>query len=267
LAEKEQEPVSLGPVIAQGGVAGGAAAALDGAARQRHRLGAVPVLRDQRRRGPEQRQDAEARRDRPHGGGISRGRRSGTSALLLALLAACGGDGGGGPAGLPRDALLALPRTDTTPPPAAVFTVRNDLVQAFTLQHPDGSQTLFAELRFTPGSIVYANGVRVCDTCTVQVTVTPTPGLYGFTIGPSSLVFSGASTPTVTLSWGTYGSLAVWDSSARYGSPAAYAQALTLWYERAPGTWTETRAAFHPSASSLTAGLEQPGAQLVAALK
>jgi len=145
--------------------------------------------------------------------------------------------------------------------------VHNNLLETFRLQHSDAGGTLFAELRFTPRSIVQANGLLVCDTCTVFVTVTPLPGLYGFTIGPAHLVFNAAGSPTVSISFGTYGDLSVHDSSARYPTPADYAAALAIWYERSAGLWEEERNSAHQSATVVASAIDAPATHLVAARK
>lgn len=186
--------------------------------------------------------------------------------MTLTALLACGGDSTG-PTGVARSDLLGLPRTDSAPPPIAVLSVKNNQIQSFDVRHSDSTTTLFATFTFTPRSIVRAGGVLVCDTCTVVVTVTPTAGVYGFTIGPATLVFSGSNTPTVRLSWGVYGDLSVWSTSPRYASAAAYGQALELWYERTPGAWAETRANTQPAPATNLAGLEQPGPHVLAALR
>ena len=185
----------------------------------------------------------------------------------LAALAACAGSEGTGPSGVARADLLALPRTDSAPPPIATLSVRNDQIQSFDVRHSDSTLTLFAEFTFTPRSIVRAGGVLVCDTCTVVVTITPTPGFYGFTIGPSTLVFRSSNTPTVRFTWGTYGDPSVWSTSPRYASEAAYRLALAVWYEASPGLWHETRSNTQPTATSNLAGLEQPGSHVLAALR
>lgn len=187
--------------------------------------------------------------------------------VLASLIAGCGSTDGGGPVGTPRDALLVLPRTDTTPPPPRTFAVRNNQLQTFRFEHTDGMATLFAEFRFTPHSIVQANGLLVCDTCTVFVTVTPLPGQYGFTVGPDHLVFSSSGSPTVRISYGAYGDLSVHDSTTRYPTPADYSAALAIWYERAPDRWQEERNSAHESGTVVASALDAPVTHLLAALK
>ncbi len=185
--------------------------------------------------------------------------------MLATAVLACAGSTPTGPTGTPRDALLALPRTDIDPPSPRTFAVRNHIPETFRLTHTDGAATLFAEFLFTPGSILSANGVAVCDTCTVFVTVTPMAGVYGFTIGPASLVFSAVGSPVVSLSFGTYGDLSVHATSPRYPTPADYSQALAVWYERAPGLWEEERSSGHVSGSVVASAVDVPAPHILAA--
>ncbi len=191
------------------------------------------------------------------------------AAASAALLAGCGGDGGSGPGGTPRTALLALARVDSTFAPAAtsVFPVKNDVLGTFLIRQRDPAQTLFAEFTFPARSITHVNGLLVCDTCTVLVSVALTPGTYGFTVSPATLVFRLSSTPTVRLTYGQYGDLSVFDSSARYATAAAFEQALELWFERETDAWVASRNSTHPAAMTIRSAVDQPGAHLIAALK
>jgi len=148
-----------------------------------------------------------------------------------------------------------------------VFSVKNNLLRTFEIRHRDPATTLFAQFTFPPRSIAQVNGLLVCDTCTVLVTVTLAPGAYGFTVSPPSLVFRLSSTPTVRLSYAQYSDLSVYDSSARYPTEAAFEQALELWFERDPGEWVASRNSSHPAAMMLQSALDEPGAHLIAALK
>lgn len=180
----------------------------------------------------------------------------------------CGTDSApSGPGGTPLEALLVLPRTDTTPPPARTVAVRNDRLITVRLEHGDGARTLFAEFRFTPRSILAVNGQPLCDTCTVLLTIAPLPDQYGFTIQPASLVFSAVGSPVVTLSYGVYGDLSVHDASGRYPTTDAYSQALAIWYERDPGSWYEERNSGHMSATVVSSAVDAPVAHLLAAPK
>ncbi len=148
-----------------------------------------------------------------------------------------------------------------------MFSVKNNLLRTFEIRHRDPATTLFAQFTFPARSITHVNGLLVCDTCTVLVSVTLASGAYGFTVGPPSLVFRSSSTPTVRVSYGQYGDLSVSDSSARYPTPAAFEQALELWFERDPGEWVPSRNSSHPASMTLQSALDESGAHLVAALR
>lgn len=172
--------------------------------------------------------------------------------------------------GQPRSALLALGRADNpAPAPGATqVAVRRDQVQTVDIVHPDAGTTLFAQITFPPNSILFHRlGQPVCDTCTVNVTITTTPGVYGFTITPSTLIFNLAGTPTVTFEYGTYGDLSIYDSSSRYPTPESYQAALAMWYEPNPGEWRRSRNSTQVSATRVSAGLEIAGSYLIAAIK
>jgi len=189
-------------------------------------------------------------------------------AALLVVMAACGSDTApSGPIGTPRGALLALPRTDTTPPPPRTILVRNDRLVTARMNFSDSAATLFAEFRFTAYSLISVNGQSVCDTCTVAVTITPLPGQFGFTVTPASLVFSAVGSPTVTMSYGRYADLSVYDSSARYPTAEAYSQALALWYEPAPNLWQEERNSAHTGAALVSSAVDAAVPHVLAALK
>lgn len=182
-------------------------------------------------------------------------------------MAACAGDGGGGSAGTPRDQLLALPMVAGVGPATTFFQVKNNRTLTFTWRHSDSAQTTFATLTFTPRSIALSNGLYVCDTCTVTVSVSWTSGLYGFTIGPPTVVFATTNSPVVTVSYGAYGDLSVYDSTPAYPTPGDFSQALDVWYERSPGAWVEGRNSSHTAPTAVTSALESTGTYLLAAPK
>lgn len=192
------------------------------------------------------------------------------AAASAALWSAGCADGGPGPRpGVTRAELLAVARADNAAPAPAMTTiaVRYDQTRTVRITHPDGPATLFLELHFPPQSILHVNGQPVCDTCTVTVTVMPTAGVYGFTIAPLTAIFNASSTPTVTVGYGTYGDLSVYDSVPRYVSAQAFDQALAVWYEATPGAWRRGRNSTRTGAGTVVSGLEVPGAHLLAALK
>lgn len=191
------------------------------------------------------------------------------AASTLVLGSGCSDIGPGARPGIARTELLALSRADAAAPAPAVtaIPVRYDQPRTARITHPDGPGTLFLELYFPPQSILHVNGQPVCDTCTVTVTVTATSGYYGFTMAPATLIFNASSTPTVTVGYGTYGDLSVYDSVPRYATPEAFDQALAVWYESAPNLWRRGRNSTRTGPGTVVSGLEAPGAHLLAALK
>jgi hypothetical protein len=136
------------------------------------------------------------------------------------------------------------------------------------LVHTDLAGTVFADFTFTPFSILSLDGNFVCDTCTVAVTVTVQPRAYAFSVGPSGIRFDAANQPTMAVSYGKYGDLSVFDSSARYPDTTAFKAALELWHERHAAAWyLASGSGPGPGASQVSAALEGPGNYLVAALK
>jgi hypothetical protein len=190
------------------------------------------------------------------------------AAASVALAAACGGGTTGVDTGLPRTALLALARFDSAPPPSpTICAFHNNVLSTCTIAYSDSVHTLFASISFTPHSIVSRNDTLVCDSCTVAVSVTLTPGSYEFDVGPASLVFNQTSEPVAILSFGRYGDPTVYTQSTRYASAAAFEQALELWRERTPDHWVEGRNSSHSGPTTVKSALESPGSYLVGALK
>lgn len=190
------------------------------------------------------------------------------AASALAFGAGCD-DGGVNPTGLARTALLALARADGAAPAPTVTTipVRHNQSRTALINHPDAGPTLFVELFFPQQSILHVNGQQVCDTCTVTVTVTATPGVYGVTITPANMIFNAAGTPTVTFGYDVYGDFSVRDSSTQYPTDPAFDVALALWYEATPGQWRRGRNSSHTAPGRVVSGIEGPGALLLAAPK
>lgn len=190
------------------------------------------------------------------------------AAASAALLAACGGGGTGPDTGLPRTALLALARVDSaepTSPTACLF--HNNQLFTCSITHSDSVHTLFASITFAPHSIVSRNDTLLCDSCSVAVTVTLTPGSYQFDVGPASLVFNETGEPVATVSFGRYGDPSVYTQSNRYASAAAFEDSLELWRERTPDHWVPGRNSAHSGPTAITSALEGPGSYLVAAVK
>lgn len=143
----------------------------------------------------------------------------------------------------------------------------NKQLNTVRIVHTDGAQTLFAEFQFTARSVLFANGATVCDSCNYTVTIAVAPGAYGFTLGPADLLFRLSNTPTVTVQYATYGDLSVYSQSPRYATPAAFEQALALWYERSAGSWVPGRNSAHTAPSTIASAIDAPGPHLIAALK
>jgi len=181
---------------------------------------------------------------------------------------ACGGGTGPAQPGVPLGALLVLPRIDSTFAPApTTFFYHNNVLNTFTFQHPDGPRTLFATFTFAPHSIVAANGKILADTSTVFVNVSPTPGEYGFTLSPSSMVLNISGEPTVTVAYGTYGDFSVFSQSPKYATAPDYEQALALWRENTADHWVPGRNSAHVGTNTVTSALESPGRYVIAAPK
>jgi len=186
----------------------------------------------------------------------------------VALAVACGGGTTGVDTGLPRTALLALARFDSAPPTSPTTCVfHNNMLFTCRILYSDSVHTQLASINFSPHSIVSRNDTLLCDTCTIAVTVTLTPGSYAFDVGPASLVFNQTGEPVATVSYSRYDDTTVYTQSSRYASGQAFAQALQLWRERTPDHWVEGRNSMHSGATAITSALEGPGSYLVAALK
>jgi hypothetical protein len=190
------------------------------------------------------------------------------AAASVALAAGCGGGTTAVDTGLPRTALLALARFDSAPPTnPATCVFHNNVLFTCSITYADSVHTLFASISFSPHSIVSRNDTLLCDSCTVAVTVTLTPGSYEFDVGPASLVFNQTGEPVATVSFGRYDDPTVYTQSSRYASAAAFEQALELWRERTPDHWVEGRNSSHSGPAAVTSALESPGSYLVGALK
>ena len=190
------------------------------------------------------------------------------AAASAALAVACGGGTTGVDTGLPRTALLALARVDSAPPPNPTTCVfHNNVLSTCSISYSDSVHTQFASINFSPHSIVSRKDTLLCDSCTIVVSVTLTPGSYAFDVGPAALVFNQTGEPVATVSFGRYADPTVYTQSSRYASPQEYEQALQLWRERTPDHWVEGRNSAHSGASAVTSALESPGSYLIAAQK
>jgi hypothetical protein len=195
---------------------------------------------------------------------MSRGRVIATSAAVL-LLAACHSSTGVG-GGLHRSDLLALARSDSADPFDRSLVFQNNKTVSITWLNNDSSLTTYAVFHFFPQSIRSRNDTILADTSTVTLTASATPGVFGFTLSPATVIFNIAGSPTIDVSYARYADFSVIDSSpSKYPNPAAFAQALKLYYEYGPDQW---RALNTGDASNVaSSALSQPGVYLLAAPK
>lgn len=143
---------------------------------------------------------------------------------------------------------------------------RNNQTVSITWVNTDSSLSTYAVFHFIPQSIRARNDTLLADTSTVTLNVTATPGVFGFTLSPATVVFNIAAPPTIDISYAQFADFSVADSSpSKYPTPAAFAQALTLYYESGPDQW---RPLSTGNASNVASSiLLQPGVYLLAAPK
>jgi hypothetical protein len=189
------------------------------------------------------------------------------AASTAAVAAACGGGGTGPGQGVSRGSLLALALLPGADPTGALCTFKNNVLSQCRIRHSDSVQTVFATLTFPAHSIVSRNDTLLCDTCTIIVTATVTPGSYEFTIGPASLVFNETTEPIADVSFGVYGDPSVYTQSPKYASPQAFIQALALWHERTTDHWVIGRNSTLTGPTTVSSAIEGPGSYLLAAPK
>jgi hypothetical protein len=195
---------------------------------------------------------------------MSRRLRALTSALVLSL-AAC--HSSTGPIHfIHRADLLALARSDSADPIDRSLFFHNDKTVSFTWTNSDSVQTTFSVFHFFAQSVRSRNDTILADTSTVTLTVSATPGVFGFTVLPTTVVFNIAGSPTIDVSYARYADFSVIDSaSSKYPTPAAFAQALTLYYEYGPDQWRALNTGNLAGVAS--SALSQPGTYLLAAPK
>jgi len=181
------------------------------------------------------------------------------------LLAAC--HSSTGPAGgLHRADLLALARSDSADPIDRALVFRNNQTVSISWLNSDSSQSPFAVFNVIPQSVRARNDTLLADTSTVTLNVSVTPGVFGFTLAPATVVFNIAGPPGLDLSYARYADFSVIDSSpSKYPNPAAFAQALKVYYEYGPNQWRALNTGNASSVASST--LSQPGVYLLAAPK
>jgi hypothetical protein len=189
------------------------------------------------------------------------------AASATALASACGGGGTGPDPGVSRASLLALALLPGADPTGTLCTFKNNVLTHCLITHSDSAQTVFATLTFFPHSVVSRNDTLLCDTCTIVLTATVTPGSYEFTIGPASLAFNATGEPIADVSFGPYGDPSVYTQSPKYASTATFIQALGIWHERSTDHWVLGRNSTLTGPKTVTSAIEGPGSYLVAAPK
>jgi len=196
---------------------------------------------------------------------ISRALIRGASIAAAAAALACAD------LGLPGDETVATAdlmvldlQTSAPTPSAATFVVPNDRASVRTIRHPDAFNTLYLELRFPAGALASLNGVAVGPADSVEITVQPRPGGYGFTLSPSGLVFT-ANRPTALLSFGRYADPA--DGAAVFGGTDTYLAALELWAEVRIDRWAVAPGSGPAGVDEVRASVDAPGEYLLAAAR
>ena len=166
---------------------------------------------------------------------------------------------------VPTADLIVLGLAAAAPAPAATtFFVPNDRLTVRTLRHPDAFNTLYLELRFPAGALESLNGTVVAADDSVEVTVQPLAGGYGFTLSPSGLTFSD-NAPTALLSFGRYADPAA--GAAVFGGTDAYLAALELWVDVGLDLWAVARGSGPGGVDEVRAFVDAPGVFRLAAAR
>ena len=143
---------------------------------------------------------------------------------------------------------------------------QNNQTLAIPWVNSDSAQTTYAVFHVYPQSVRSRNDTILADTSTVTLNVTATPGVFGFTIENPTVIFNIAGPPTLDLSYAQYADFSVIDSApSKYPDPAAFAQALQIYYEYGPDQWRALNTG--NSANLASSALPQPGVYLLAAPK
>ena len=160
--------------------------------------------------------------------------------------------------------LVILPLAGAAPAPAGVsFYVSNAHTTTRSLIHPDGFNTLFAQLTVPAGALASLDGAPLGLSDSVRVTFTPDAGVYGVRIAPAGLTFAGSAAPTLTLSYVRYGDFSVIANSG-YADASAYESALEIWDETSVDAWLPVGGS-GAGGSDVSATLSQAGHYVAAA--
>jgi hypothetical protein len=134
--------------------------------------------------------------------------------------------------------LLILSQQPNAPEPAReTFWVYNSRQTIVRVNHPDNFNTLYLELSFPAQSLESLNGAEVSTTDSLEISIDPRSGEYGFVLSPSGVVFRSGATPTVIFSFSVYGDASAGNNSSTYNSSAEYVAALDVWYEITVDEW------------------------------
>lgn len=196
---------------------------------------------------------------------ISRRLWVGASIAALVAGAACADLGLPGDETVPTADLVVLDLQGTAPaPPSVTFTVPNDRATVRAIRHPDAFNTLYLELRFPAGALGALGGVTLTADDSVEVTVQPLAGGYGFTLSPAGLTFTG-SAPTALLSFGRYADPSA--GAGAFGDTDTYLAALELWTEVGLGRWAVAPGSGPGGVDEVRASVPAPGSYVVAAAR
>ena len=167
----------------------------------------------------------------------------------------------------PRSELAVLLLQNTAPPPSGVtFFVSNAHATTRTLIHPDAVNNPFLEMTFPQGCLSTVSGRVATPTDSIQVTIQPVSGTYGFDFN-APVTFVTGKTPTARFFFASYADFTASRAGSHYTSAAAYEQALGLWREEIVDRLSLVIGS-GPSGSDVVTGLVQgPGTFYAAALK
>ena len=97
-----------------------------------------------------------------------------------------------------RKDLLALARSDSADPIDRSLVFQNNKTVSLPWLNSDSIQSTFAIFHFYLQSVRSRNDTILADTSTVSSTVSATPGVFGFTLLPTTVIFNIAGSPTST---------------------------------------------------------------------
>jgi hypothetical protein len=183
---------------------------------------------------------------------------------MLLAASACTDVGLPGDQSVPTADLVVLALDAGAPVPVSTtFFVPNGRSTVRTLLHPDQFNTLYLELRFPAGALASLNGQTLTTDDSVQVTVGPLAGGYGFTLSSSGLTFT-ENAPTALLSFGRYADPSA--GIAAFPDREGYLAALDIWNEVALDRWAIARGSGSAGIDEVRATVDAPGRFRLAAV-